>query len=87
VDFRPDGEPDPDDHWLQQALTKSERIDLGLELLAALSEPGTCHTQETIAAYCDCTVESVRRMERIALKKLRRALRKRGLTKLEYESR
>jgi hypothetical protein len=62
-------------------VTKSQRIDLGLELLS-IAEPGIPHTQEEIAAWCDCTVRTIQHMERKALAKLRRALKKRGVNTL-----
>ena len=63
-----------------EGLTKSQRIDLGLAILEASFMPGTCHTQETIAAFCGCSVRTIHDIERKALGKLRKALKKAGLT-------
>jgi hypothetical protein len=61
---------EPDD------LTKSQRIDLGLAILEATSKPGTAHTLAEIAAYCDRSVNNIVIIQRKALRKLRRALKK-----------
>jgi len=41
--------------------------------MAALAKPGVEHIQEEIAAWCDCTVQTVREIEK-ALTKLRSVL-------------
>lgn len=51
---------------------KSERIELGLHLLAAHSIPGARWTGAEIAAWCGCTYQAINRIERRALAKLRR---------------
>jgi hypothetical protein len=65
----------------ETGLTKSQRIDLGLAILEAVSDPGTVHTRAEIAAYCDCSVRNVAVMEKKALGKLRKGLRKAGVTR------
>jgi DNA-directed RNA polymerase sigma subunit (sigma70/sigma32) len=47
-----------------------------LTILAATSKPGTEHTCEEIAAYCDCMAANINHIERRALRKLRLRLRK-----------
>ena len=51
-----------------------ERIDLGLALLSVLRKPGECLTLEDMAAWCDCPQQSIARIERRALRKLRQWL-------------
>jgi len=53
---------------------KTERVNLGLELLMILAQPGKQLTQEDIAAWCGCTKDAVYMMEREALKKVRTRL-------------
>jgi hypothetical protein len=60
-------------------LDKSARINLGIDLLHALRKPGARFTREEIAAWCDCSEEAIENIERKALEKLRRALRKAGV--------
>ena len=55
---------------------KSEAIDLGLALLSIARIPGEPLTLEDIAAWCDCTRERIRQIERDALRKIRRRLSK-----------
>lgn len=91
-DFEPEGRPTELEAATQAVendaslpLTKSKRIDLGLDLLS-IFEPGTPHTLEEIAAWCDCSVQAVALMERKALNKLRRALRKVGMERTELKN-
>ena len=65
--------PDPD------GLDKTARINLGIDLLHALREPGKRCTVEEVAAWSDCSVQAVQQIEKAALEKLRRALRKAGV--------
>ena len=58
---------------------KSARINLGIDLLHSLREPGKRCTVEEIAAWSDCSVQAVQQIEKAALEKLRRALRKAGV--------
>ena len=51
-----------------------ERIDLGLALLSVLRQPGERLSLEDIAAWCDCPQQSIARIERRALRKLRQRL-------------
>jgi hypothetical protein len=67
--------PDPD------GLDKSARINLGIDLLHALRGPGKRCTVEEIAAWCDCSEEAIKHIEKKALEKLRRALRKAGVNR------
>ena len=60
-------------------LAKSARINLGIDLLHTLREPGKRCTVEEVAAWCDCSVQAVQDIEKKALEKLRRALRKAGV--------
>jgi hypothetical protein len=67
--------PDPD------GLSKSARINLGIDLLHALREPGERYTRADIAAWCDCRELTVKNIERAALAKLRKALREAGINR------
>jgi hypothetical protein len=58
---------------------KTARVNLGIALLHALREPGKRCTVEEIAAWSDCSVQAVQQIEKAALEKLRRALRKAGV--------
>jgi hypothetical protein len=53
-------------------LPRSAGIDLGLAILASISEPP--HTCQTIAAYCGCSRQCIQQIEQKALRKLRAAL-------------
>jgi hypothetical protein len=55
-------------------------IDLGLAILGATALPGTCHTLDQIAAYCDCAPERIRQIEQKALRKLRRRFHRKSDT-------
>jgi hypothetical protein len=61
------------------------QVDLGLAILEAISPPGKSHTCETIAAYCGCSRGYISAVERRAIAKLRRALRKQGFKSVEKE--
>lgn len=52
------------------------KIDLGLALLSVRREPGERFSHREIAAWCDCTEVRVRQIERKALMKLRRLVRR-----------
>lgn len=54
--------------------TSSHRIDLGLAVLS-LRKDRRPRTLEEIAAYCDCHNTAIDKIEKRALKKLRRKLR------------
>jgi hypothetical protein len=54
---------------------KTERIDLGLAILSALSPAGQVWERIEIAAFCGCTNEYIRAIEFKALKKLRHRLK------------
>jgi len=64
----------------ESPLTKGERIDLGLAIMAAMAEPGTCYTHEQIGNFAGCTGNAIRNIEARALKKLARALQKQGFS-------
>jgi hypothetical protein len=53
---------------------KSNRIDLGLAILAALARPNESLFHAEIAAWCDRSDDTIRNIEKPALHKLRRAL-------------
>lgn len=50
---------------------KSERVNLGLELLAARSKPRQNYSCEEIAAWCDCSFQAIQTIERKAISKIR----------------
>jgi hypothetical protein len=60
----------PDDPHLPPS---ARRIDLGLAIAQATCPPGYCRSCEEIAAFTGLTVDAVRKIERRALAKLRRA--------------
>ncbi|EIQ00732.1 RNA polymerase sigma factor, sigma-70 family [Opitutaceae bacterium TAV1] len=51
---------------------RKARVDLGLELLMLCARPKQDLTLHDIAAWCGCTHQGIRRIERAALRKLRR---------------
>jgi len=53
---------------------KAARIDLGLEVLRARTQPGAQWTHTEIAAWCECGESLVRRIELRALRKLRQSM-------------
>ena len=53
---------------------KSDRIDLGLALLAMVAKPGVPLTKDDIAFWCGCTNTAIYLMEMRALKKVRNKL-------------
>jgi DNA-directed RNA polymerase sigma subunit (sigma70/sigma32) len=55
-------------------LHKTERVNLGLAILHALTPRGQTHTANDIAAWCDCSHQNIKQIEERALKKLRRRL-------------
>ena len=66
--------------------SKSARINLGIDLLHALREPGKRCTVEEIAAWCDCSEKAIILIEKKALAKLRRNLRKAGVSRESLRS-
>jgi hypothetical protein len=60
-------------------LTKSKRIDLGLDLLALHAKPGQRITVDEIAAWADCSPTYIKQVEKTALEKLKRELGKQGI--------
>lgn len=55
---------------------KSDRVNMGLELLAARSKPGQNFSCEEIAAWCDCSWQAIWHIERKAIRKIRARLRR-----------
>ena len=62
-------------------LSKSDRINLGIDLLHALREPGKRCIVEEIAAWCDCSEGAIKDIAKKTLDKLRRRLRKAGVNR------
>jgi hypothetical protein len=60
-------------------VTKAARIDLGLALLSVAAIPGEPLTIEDIAAWAGCAPQLIHAIEKRALRKLERQLRKAGL--------
>lgn len=56
-----------------------QNIDLGLEVLSALVEPGQILTRDVIAEVCGCSVYHIEKLETLALKKFKRRAIQRGL--------
>lgn len=54
---------------------KSERIALGLELLAAAARPAKRLTWADIAAWCECEPATIQKIEEGALRRLRNRVR------------
>jgi hypothetical protein len=54
---------------------KTERIDLGLALLAAVTPPRTVLSPAEIAAWCDCTPAMITGIEARALRRMREKVR------------
>lgn len=55
-------------------LSKSQRIDLGLAVIAAVRRPGESLTLRDMAEICGCSKSAIWLIERAALNKLRRAI-------------
>jgi hypothetical protein len=55
--------------------TKTERIDLGLAVLASVAPPQTALSPADIAAWCDCTPAMITGIEARALRRLRERVR------------
>lgn len=51
---------------------KTERMDLGLAILSCVGKPGVSYTYDEIAAWAGCSNSAIYRIEREALKKLRK---------------
>lgn len=54
---------------------RNGEIDLGLAVLRAIVPPGAVLSHEVIAAACGCSKQYILKLERSAIRKLRRALR------------
>jgi transcriptional regulator len=61
---------------------REQRTDLGLELMRRWAKPGVRYSCETIAAWTETTAQNIQRIEKRALEKVRRALRKKGIKSL-----
>lgn len=59
-------------------------IDLGLEVIEAVRGPGETLTLRDIAAVCECSFQRVYQLEQQAFRKLRKELKRRGLTTNEF---
>lgn len=59
-------------------LTRAQRIDLGLEILCA-TRRGKQHSYREIAAFAGCTWQNIYYKEKLALEKMRRAAKQKGL--------
>ena len=57
---------------------KTERTNLGLELLSIAALPKASFTYSEIAAWCGCSPEAIRIMEWKALRRLREAMKRMG---------
>ena len=53
---------------------RRHRIDLGLALLSVVRQPGVELTQADIAAWCDCSAQTILNIKRSALAKMRAKL-------------
>ena len=51
------------------------RFDIGLALLCLRTPPHVTRTQREIAIWCDCSQQLIAEYERLAIRKLRHALR------------
>lgn len=51
-------------------LAKRERADLGLAILCAMVRPGVTLSRPEIAAWMDCTMQAVDKIEKRAMKKI-----------------
>jgi hypothetical protein len=66
---------------------KSERIDLGLEILRVVKRPGQRLSIYDIAAFCDCAPQLIQQIEARALAKVRTAMaEERSRQRAELES-
>ena len=54
---------------------KTERIDLGLAIISAISPPGRRWSYVEISAFCDCSKTAIQQIERKALRKLGNLIR------------
>jgi hypothetical protein len=54
---------------------KTDRIDLGLALLASVAPPRTALSPADIAAWCDCTPAMITAIEARALRRMREKVR------------
>ena len=55
---------------------KSDDIELGLAVLSALAEPGRVYSHVEIAAFCDCTPQTIHNIEKRALANAKKLLSK-----------
>jgi len=63
---------------ISKFMTISERIDLGIAVAHA-SHRGKQLTCEEIASYCDCSRNTINLIEKRAVRKIRRLLRRAGI--------
>ena len=64
---------------------QSERINLGLAIMAAVARPGHQYSYAEIAAFCDCRIQTIINIERNALRKLKHALKRANMTQVDAE--
>jgi hypothetical protein len=63
----------------ESGLTKSERIDLGLNLLSLASIRGVPLSADDLAAWADCSPKFIQSIEAKAIAKLRRRMPRTGI--------
>ena len=70
----------------EQLRARIARTDLGLALAHRSLGPGERLTCEAIAAWCDCSQENIEGIEKRAIKKLARLLKKAGVNRTSLRS-
>jgi len=66
-------------------MPEKSSIDLGLAVASTLTERGVCWSLEDLAEVCECSTEAIRQLEKRALVKMRRALKRAKLEELAWE--
>jgi len=64
---------------------KTDAIELGLAILQCHAKEGRMFTLQDIASWCDCHAQAIRRIELIALRKVRNRVRFGKLHQLHQE--
>ena len=75
-DLRQVGEPEPVPTLDSFMGREKSNIDLGLAVVSTVTERGVCWSLEDLAQVCECSTEAIRQLEKRALAKLKRALKK-----------
>ena len=57
-------------------MPEKSSIDIGLAVASTLTERGVTWSLEDLAQVCECSTEAIRQLEKRALVKLRRALKR-----------